>query len=231
MIFQKRVSEPSQEMEGIKEARNYLLSHKRDKKKTNPYDYFSQIISKEIKLKKANVLDVGCGYGGLINSLKKYKPQFNFSGIDLSKAMITLAKNYVKEANFYLMPADKMSFKDNSFDLIICKDTFHHFSNPLKVINEMLRVLKEGGKIFITDLNRNVSEEVFYSVLQQLSKNNLVNATQYYDSVKASYTINEIKSLLKKLKIRKYKICPSTKLNGFNLDNYINGHWTLIISK
>jgi ubiquinone/menaquinone biosynthesis C-methylase UbiE len=231
MIFKKRVPEPSEEMEGMKEAKNYFLAHRNENSKGSPYDYAARDALRNARFQKAKVLDVGCGYGALIKLIRHYKPNFKFNGIDMSKSMIKLAKGYVKGADFRVMRADKMKFKDNSFDLIVCKDTVHHFGNPSKVFREMLRVLKVGGKIYLLDLDRGVSDKIFYEVLQFLTENNQINASQYNDSVRAAYTIEEIKGILRKLGIKKYKISKSKKIKGLGLESYYKGHWTLVISK
>ncbi|MCK4552864.1 class I SAM-dependent methyltransferase [Candidatus Pacearchaeota archaeon] len=240
-----RIPEPMQEMEGNLEAQNYLASHmKRHKKGRNPYDFIARDIFVNINLDKGKVLDVGCGYGNLIKNMKHHKKNLSFAGIDVSKSMIKLAENYIDfPAKFLFMSADKLSFKDESFDLVVCKDTFHHFGNPIKVIKEMFRVLKKGGFIYMSDLRRDVPEDIFYQTLQNLSIHNVVNATQYFDSVRASYTLSELKNLLNRAGINEYKLKCGKITKNFIRDycidignylfavNYFLGRWFLIMRK
>jgi ubiquinone/menaquinone biosynthesis C-methylase UbiE len=141
------------------------------------------------------------------------------------------------------MSADSLKFEQGFFDLIVCKDTFHHFQNPVKVLKEMYGVLKKGGHIYITDIRRDAPEDIFYQGLQELVENNIIHATQFFHSIKASYTMPEIKQILKKAKLKNYKIwknkitknffkeyCVSPK-NQLWVSNYFSDRWMLIIKK
>lgn len=105
--------------------------------------------------KNQRLLDVGCGTGRalrLASSLVKSKGEFY--GIDLSSKMVRVAKsnssNY-KNMYFYKANSEKLPFKNNFFNLIMCSNSFHHYSNPDKVLNEIYRVLKPKGRIYILD--------------------------------------------------------------------------------
>lgn len=244
--LKKRIPEPMQEMEGLKEAKNYFLAHKnRHKKRGSSYDLVARDILKHVKNKKGEVLDVGCGYGALMEQLYIYNKKFNLTGIDISKAMIKIANQYSNLSNsrFRVMPADKITFNDGKFDVVICKDTFHHFDNPVKALKEMFRVTKKGGNIYITDLRRDSTKKVIFQVIQELAENNIFNAIQYIDSIKASYTISEMEKLLKKANIKTYKIWKpkigKNFINNYNVNsrqylsaiNYFLDRWSLIIKK
>lgn len=47
--------------------------------------------------------------------------------------------------------ADDLPWKNNSFDLVVCNSSFHHFPEPTRVLNEINRVLKPAGRIIIAD--------------------------------------------------------------------------------
>lgn len=246
MNLKKRIPEPEQEMEGYKEVKNFILAHKKYRRNFfDLYELVSKDIIKNVSFKKGKILDVGCGYGGLIKSLQSYYNNSHFVGIDISKSMLKAGKEFIRSSKvkFLLMSADNLKLENETFDLIVCKDTFHHFDNPLKVLKELFRVLKKGGNIYITDLRRDTPEEIIYQNLQEAIATNVVNATQYIDSLKASYTIPEIKKMLKRLNIKNYKIwIPKPRSNfireyGINpkhylsASNYYQGKWILIINK
>lgn len=246
MDLKKRVAEPKQEMEGYAEVKNFILAHKKYRKNFfDLYGLVSKDIIKNISFRRGKILDVGCGYGGLIKSLKPYWKDSHFIGIDISKAMLKTGKEFAKstKTEFLLMSADNLEFDNETFDLIVCKDTFHHFNNPAKVLKEMFRVLKKEGHIYITDARRDTSEDIIYQIIQEAAITNIVNATQYVDSIKASYTIPEIKKMLRKVGIKNYKIwVPRPKSNfvkDYNINpdhylsasNYYKGKWILIINK
>ena len=48
--------------------------------------------------------------------------------------------------------AEQLSFLDNSFDIVISRLAFHHFSKPKRCFSEMARVLKPGGKFAVINM-------------------------------------------------------------------------------
>ena len=103
-------------------------------------------------------------------------------------AKLTNAK--FKKANVYALP-----LLDNSFDLVISKDSFHHFDKPETALKEMWRVLKPGGLLYIQDLRRDLPA---YILKTALPRENTMQKLQYY-STRASYTKEEIKVFLSNL--------------------------------
>ena len=92
-----RSPEKYQEMNNYKEVLTYYKAHQILKKKHwDIYDLISRNILKNINIKNGKVLDVACGYGGLMNGLKNYVKKFNFTGIDISKTMIKVGKKYIR---------------------------------------------------------------------------------------------------------------------------------------
>ena len=226
----KRVREYSEEMEGEDEARNYFKSHiLRHGKHDSSYDLVCKDLFSKIKIKKGNVLDVGCGYGGLIKQINTYIPDSYFVGVDLSKSMLEIGKKYLKGLNCRLIhvPAHKIPFKKETFDLTVCNDTFHHFNSPIAVLKELLRVTKKNGFIYIIDLNRSVNENLIHRISQKLSEANLVNATQYFDSVRASFTVKEMREIINKSGSSNFKIVKGKPKNH----EYMSGHWIAVIRK
>ncbi len=105
--------------------------------------------TKETYLKKGcNVLDIGCGPGLFLMDFGK---DYNLTGIDLSSAMLTLAKKNVPEADFY--EGDFLS-KDfgKKFSLIYFIGVIQYFStNDLeKLFDKIYNLLEEGGVMFIS---------------------------------------------------------------------------------
>ena len=62
--------------------------------------------------------------------------------------------------------AEQLPFSDNSFDIVISRLAFHHFSNPKRCFSEMTRVVKTGGKLVVIDMEateeplRNTEDEI-----------------------------------------------------------------------
>lgn len=103
--------------------------------------------------KNDKLLDVGCGTGLFLEYFSdKVKETV---GVDYSKEMIDKAKLTFPNHSFYIAPANCLPFESESFDLIICYSVFHYLNNyntAIKVINELLRVTRPGGRIFLGDI-------------------------------------------------------------------------------
>ncbi|MBS3073573.1 methyltransferase domain-containing protein [Candidatus Pacearchaeota archaeon] len=109
-----------------------------------------------IKKCKGNVLDLGCGSGrnfvkipGKIYGVDFSKKQLKYSEESANKNKMSLI---LKKAR-----AEKLPFKDNFFDKIICIATIHCIDSEKKrekALQEILRVLKKGGEALITIWNK-----------------------------------------------------------------------------
>jgi MPBQ/MSBQ methyltransferase len=100
----------------------------------------------------AKVLDVGCGFGGTSRYLAdKLGPKAEVTGITLSPNQVKRGTELAEErglknAKFMVMNALEMDFPDNSFDIVWACESGEHMPDKEAYINEMMRVLKPGGK-------------------------------------------------------------------------------------
>ena len=99
---------------------------------------------------KGEVLEVGCGRGSM---LKKLIGVGSKTGIDPSKQAIDYAKSTATDASFVVGVAEKLPFKDNSFDFVYSLEVFEHVEEYELMVSEMVRVLKDGGVGFIQTPN------------------------------------------------------------------------------
>ncbi len=98
-----------------------------------------------------NLLDIGCGTGYLIDMLSK-EHDARFVGLDLSPKMIKQSESKnIKNAKFVEGRSDELPFEDNTFDIVTCSQSFHHYPDTNKSLQEALRVLKNGGLYIISD--------------------------------------------------------------------------------
>jgi len=98
-----------------------------------------------------SILDVGCGTGEVLSKIVGQKDLF-LAGIDLSPNMISIAQEKLKGyADIRVGEAEELPWPDNSFDVILCLDSFHHYPDPLKVLAEIRRVAKPDGQLFLAD--------------------------------------------------------------------------------
>lgn len=112
---------------------------------------FIEASRKMLDLKKEDkLLEVGCGAGMLLVPLSKDVKEA--VGVDISPQLIRLIPDGIKT---YCAEANKLPFKDNEFDKVLCWATFHYFPDyeyAKQAIEEMKRVCKPGGKIAICDI-------------------------------------------------------------------------------
>ncbi|MEI8005440.1 MAG: glycosyltransferase, partial [Bacteroidota bacterium] len=105
-------------------------------------------------IKGKDILEVGCGNGDL--SVFLAKRNYYVTGIDISPEGIKQCKEYAKSQNiselaiFFEMDGTTLNFPDNSFDSIIFSEVFEHVSSSRIFIQEGIRVLKPGGRIYIS---------------------------------------------------------------------------------
>lgn len=110
------------------------------------------------KKAKFKALDVGCGTGELAKKIIHRFKKANVHGVDISETMIKKAgaKKMKKPVKFRVGDVEKLPYKDNSFDVITCSHSFHHYPNKEKAMTEMHRVLKPNGHLMIIDGSRDV---------------------------------------------------------------------------
>ena len=106
---------------------------------------------------RPRILDTSCGPGTELCRLARLLPQGELVGADLSAGMVTRAADNARRqglSNVAFFQADvsdlPRQFHDD-FDLVWCSFSFHHYPQPLEALIEMRKVLRPGGKVFITD--------------------------------------------------------------------------------
>jgi len=105
-----------------------------------------QLIKEQAK-RVEKVLEVGCGEGTKLSKLtSKNNTAF---GIDISKKAIKLAQKQYPHLQLKIADAENLPFAKDNFDLVFSAFMLEHTVNPNKVIDEMIRVTKPGGKVII----------------------------------------------------------------------------------
>ncbi|MHC1720335.1 MAG: class I SAM-dependent methyltransferase [Clostridiaceae bacterium] len=117
----------------------------------------------EIK-KGMKILDVGCGTGNFC--IKLAEAGCKVTGIDISEEMLAIARVKASEKklqiNFINMDVADLKFKDNEFDAVISMATVEFIHNVTKMIEEIFRVVKIEGQVFIGTINGDSDWGEFY---------------------------------------------------------------------
>lgn len=108
-------------------------------------------------------LDIGCGGGILSESLAQHGA--NVTGIDLSSAALGVAKAHAEQhhltINYQLSSAEDYSKQHNEqFDVITCMEMLEHVPNPQSVISAASTMLKPGGWLFLSTINRTLKSKL-----------------------------------------------------------------------
>jgi ubiquinone/menaquinone biosynthesis C-methylase UbiE len=110
------------------------------------------------------LLDVACGPGGLVVGMA---PGLQYAyGMDLTPEMLRYSRQFQAEkqvgnAAFVRAEGEAIPCPDATFDLVSCQYAFHHIPKPELVLQEMLRVTKPDGRIFVDDTLGPESDEKF----------------------------------------------------------------------
>jgi methionine biosynthesis protein MetW len=140
------------------------------------------------------LLDIGCGDGILGYFAKnKYKDVY---GLDISETALKIAKKkglITKKTNFN---AGKIPFGNDYFDAITCLDVIEHVFEPIELIKEIHRVLKEKGSLVISTPNIRYFPHLFSLAIKgKFPKTS--NDKEHYDGGHLHYfTFNDVEELL-----------------------------------
>jgi len=164
------------------------------------------------EVSRGRILDVGTGPGYLCLHISRIAPGSEVIGMDISGDMIRIALRNAERANvknvrFIIEDANKMSFGNETFDLVVSTGSLHHWKEPVRVINEIHRVLKRGGKALIYDLWRDAPRNLVKRKLRECGYG-LATGLLIYSVVRAhsSITTESIVRVLKRSMFRKYSV-------------------------
>ena len=141
-------------------------------------------ITSKIKLSGARVLDVGCGGGILSESLAKEGAKV--TGIDQGANVIKVAKLHMKESDLdidykQLNIEDYFKLNKEKFDVITCLEMLEHVPDPSSIIERCAALLKPGGTIFFSTINRNPKSFLFAIIGAEYILNLLPKGTHEYN--------------------------------------------------
>ena len=99
------------------------------------------------------LLDAGCGPAPMISLLSEKYPDKHYTGIDLTAKMIEVAERKgIANAEFVVGDCENLPFAEDSFDVVICSMSAHHYPEIGRFYASVYRVLKPGGRLILRDM-------------------------------------------------------------------------------
>jgi 2-polyprenyl-6-hydroxyphenyl methylase/3-demethylubiquinone-9 3-methyltransferase len=111
-------------------------------------------------LEGAAVLDVGCGGGILAEAMARHGARV--TGIDLSEKALRVAELHLHESKLPVR-YEKSSVEDyaGEFDIVTCMELLEHVPQPASMVAACARLVRPGGRVFFSTINRNPKSYLF----------------------------------------------------------------------
>ena len=169
------------------------------------------------------VLDVGCGGGILAEALAQRGAKM--TGIDMGDAPLGVAKLHQLESGLSIdyqksTAEDFAKNHENAFDIVTCLEMLEHVPDPSSVVNACAKMVKPGGTVFFSTINRNPKAFLFAILGAEYLLRMLPRGTHEYGkfirpselanwSREAGLQVNQMTGLLYNPLTKNYKLSPS----------------------
>ena len=135
-------------------------------------------------LKDKRVLDVGCG-GGILSESMYFKGA-DVTGIDLGEKALNVAKLHQLESgakvDYQLVSVEQLATaQPASFDVVTCTEMLEHVPDPSAIVRACAKLVKPGGAVFFSTLNRNPKSYLFAVIGAEYVLNLLPKGTHDYE--------------------------------------------------
>ena len=185
---------------------------------------YQDVVDSAARLKPVTgrILDVGTGFGMLAMTLAYKYPDVEIIGLDVSEQMTEAGRTLVESRglsqriSFENADAKDMPFPADYFDTVISYGSLHHWVGPEGMFNEINRVRKPGGMIYIADLRRDQPRILVWLLYLLIRiRAGKQQASEMVASVNSAYTPSEIGSIMKRTTIAQWQ--PKHTFYGINI--------------
>ena len=141
-------------------------------------------INSTVSFSQQRVLDVGCGGGILADAMARRGAEV--VGIDLSSKALKIAELHATEVQTPNVVYREISAEDlvaeaaDTFDIVTCMEMLEHVPNPSSVVKACAALVKPGGHVFFSTINRNTKAFLFAIVGAEYLLNMLPRGTHEY---------------------------------------------------
>ncbi len=151
-------------------------------------------------------LEIGPGPGYLGLEWLRRTTGTTLKAVEISQGMILLAEKNADEyqlrnrLTYILGDAQNLPFENESFDAVFSSGSLHEWAEPKQIFNEIYRVLKPGGRYYISDLRRDLNPVIKAIIIKSTDPKEIVPG--FITSLNAAYTKKELKKLLLTSKLK-----------------------------
>lgn len=134
-------------------------------------------------LEGKRVIDIGCGGGILSEAMAKLGA--NVKGIDMGEAPLAVAKLHLEESKLEIdyekITAEEIAQREaGQYDVVTCLEMLEHVPDPSSVIKACMQLVKPGGHVFFSTINRNPKAYLFAIIGAEYILNMLPKGTHDY---------------------------------------------------
>jgi len=159
---------------------------------------------------EGTALEVGPGPGYLGLEWLKHTNRTRLTGLDISSDMISVARRnageygFTERTEFVESSGAIMPFDDNQFEASFSSGSLHEWAEVSKTLDEIWRVLKPGGRLFLSDLRRDMLAPVKWFMWLVTKPKEI--RPGLITSIHAAYTRSEVKALLDKSRFKDFTV-------------------------
>ncbi|MEK6852504.1 MAG: class I SAM-dependent methyltransferase [Nanoarchaeota archaeon] len=169
-----------------------------------PHQEFADQLAADYGPYLKDILDLGCGAADIPIRLAKAVPSCRIIGVDASVTMIKLGRKAIKEAelenkiNLIRGYIPGLPFKEHGYDAVISNSLLHHLPNPKVFWEEVKRLARDESAIYVKDLLRPKSKYDAKALVEKYAADTQeVHQTDFYNSLLASFTVDEVRKQVK----------------------------------
>lgn len=146
----------------------------------------TEYINLHSPVKNLKVLDVGCGGGLISEAMSAFGAQV--TGIDMGEAPLNVAKLHLLESglnvDYMKITAEELADqRPEHYDVVTCLEMLEHVPDPSSVIDACSRLVKPGGDVYFSTINRNPKAWLFAIVGAEYILNLLPKGTHEYEKL------------------------------------------------